>query len=242
MIYCLAHKKVSYGLPENVLQVGADYFERIDEAVAYDNENDNIGSWNPFYAEVTGIYWIWKNCKAKVKGQFQYRRRLKLSGVDIDNVLKSNDVITCNPLELGSTVEMQYASYHNFNDLLEVEGIVETMYPEYTESIDRYWRNGKRLYYSNGFIMKSKDYNVYCRWLFSILEEYRRRRGFETVEDVKGYVESNLYRYNPNARLEIPYQAQLAGFLSERLFTLYILHNFKAICSVGYKRMEDTRI
>ena len=49
-----------------------EYGPRIDS----DNTGDNISYKNFLYCELTGIYWLWKNVDADVKGLFHYRRVL----------------------------------------------------------------------------------------------------------------------------------------------------------------------
>ena len=39
-----------------------------------DNTGDNISSMNPYFCELTGIYWAWKNMHADYIGLCHYRR------------------------------------------------------------------------------------------------------------------------------------------------------------------------
>jgi hypothetical protein len=46
-----------------------------------DNTGDNISELNPIYAEMTAMYWVWKNAiKSDYVGFFHYRRYLDFSG------------------------------------------------------------------------------------------------------------------------------------------------------------------
>ena len=68
--YVIYHKEVPYGIWSNEiwtpLQVGVENHGKITEyGGCYDNEGDNISIWNPNFAELTGLYWIWSNLTGK---------------------------------------------------------------------------------------------------------------------------------------------------------------------------------
>lgn len=238
-IWCLAHKQIDYDIPSNTLQCGAAVNPKAGGMIG-DDTGDNISDKNLFYCENTGIYWIWKNRKADIKGHYQYRRRLIVDNVE--EILETNDVITCKPLILGCTVYQQYYYCHNVYDLCLCEMVIKDFYPDYVEDWSKYIMGGHTLYYSNGFIAKREIYDAYCEWLFSILDEVWKRKGFKDIDELSDYVDNHpeLYRFVPSRGAY--YQKTIGGFLSERLFTLYILHNFKHIYEVPYTLMEDTGI
>ena len=68
------HKK--YQMPKDKMylpiQVGAKGKE--DLGYQKDNEGENISSKNPYYSELTGLYWAWKNLDADYIGLSHYRR------------------------------------------------------------------------------------------------------------------------------------------------------------------------
>ena len=247
------------------LQVGATNGTNVCELK--DNVGDNISSGNYFYIENTGTYWIWKNVKdAKYKGQMQYRR--PLSGVNgemnFEEVFSKYDVITCEPFHhpshktptkeepmiiLADTVEQGYAFSNCLDDLLILEMVVKMYYPDYAEDYDKYIKNGPNLYYSNGFIMKAEDYDRYSEFLFNCLNGYLRLADIKSQKDlidhVKYNIETGKYQRYPDPskvpQQAIQWQCSIGGFLSERLWTLWLQHNFDddKILKLPYIKMEE---
>jgi hypothetical protein len=247
------------------LQVGAANGTEVCELK--DNTGDNISDKNYFFIENTGIYWIWKNVTdAKYKGQMQYRRPLEgVDGsMDFNEVFDKYDVITCKPFHHPSnkfptkenpmfipadTVEQGYAFSNCIDDLQIMEMFVKMVMPEYSESWDKYIKNGENLYYSNGFIMRSEDYDRYCEFLFKCLDGYLSMTGIDSPKRLFDRVVYNMEvgkypkHINPQERNDaaIRWQMSIGGFLSERLWTLWLLHNFnkERILELPYIKMEE---
>lgn len=250
----LYHKEVPYGIWDDELwtplQANTENNGIISEYGGYrDNEGDNISEWNPLFAEITCVYWLWKHLTGKkYAGVTQYRRRFDIHTFeDIEEIFKQGDVIAAAPLMFTETARRQYETCHSKQDLDLVETIVKELYPEYADAWNEYINNGNLLFYSNGFILKEEDYARYCEWLFSILFEFKRRMGWNTPEDLMNYIGSEISmgkRPNRNGygRPEnaLKYQSQLCGFLSERLWTLYLQRNFdhEKIILTNYLKME----
>lgn len=241
-IYIIAHKPVDYGIWDNALytpvQVG--YGERFLE-----NRDDecpgSISTLNNYYAETTGLYWAWKTHPrdAKYIGVCQYRRRLEFpEDQDFDELFGGVGVIAAEPLPFP--VYLQYCMCHSRKDVEEAGEIICELFPEYEESFGKYILNGRKLYYSNGFVMRAEDFDRYCEWLFQILGEIRRRRGWNTPERVEADITAEIAEGKRNPSKSVGYQSQVGGFLSERLLTLFILHNFKdnEIMHVPYHKYE----
>jgi hypothetical protein len=97
--------------------------------------------------------------------------------------------------------------------------------------------------------MKSDDYDRYCEFLFGCLEKYETFVDVSTFEKLKErviyHMEVGKYpkHMNPKHRTEgaIRWQMSIGGFLSERLWTLWLLHNFneEKIYKTPYIKMEE---
>lgn len=266
-IYTLCYSKKDFEfLDDKVitpLQVGAANGTNVCRLK--DNTMDNISGGNYFYIECTGTYWIWKNVHdCKYKGQMQYRR--PLSGVteemDFDDVFSKYDVITCEPFHHpdhkvptkeepmcipADTVEQGYAFSNCADDLYILELAIKTYMPEYSEDYDKYIKNGEDLYYSNGFIMKSEDYDRYSEFLFACLNSYLALANIHNQEQLYEHVKYNIevgkyprYGNQQVTNEAFKWQTEIGGFLSERIWTLWLLHNFKKerILERPYIKME----
>ena len=250
-IFIMAHKPVDYDIPDNVLytpvQVGSNpRFLKVRD----NDREDSISEFNPFYAEGTGIYYVWKHFHpTKYKGVCQYRRRLEFDeGTDFDEIFRDYDMVVATPIYLPGNVRGQFEKWHCKEDLDRVENIVKTFYPDYSEDWDRWINNGQFLFYSNGFIMRSEHYDQYAEWLFSVLGKFREGEQWDTAEQLYEEIERDIEsgkRPNDNGKGStegaVKYQAQKAGFLGERLLTLWILHNIplNRIMLKDYRKYEN---
>lgn len=268
-IYSLCYSKKNFRfLNDSVitpLQVGAANGTNVCELK--DNIGDNISAKNYFYIENTGTYWIWKNVKdAKYKGQMQYRRPLEgvNENMDFNEVFSKYKVVTCEPFNHPAnsqptkenpmfipamTVEQGYAFSNCIDDLKIIEMVINIYYPEYKDSYDKFIKNGENLYYSNGFIMSADDYDRYCEFLFGCLEKYQQFVDVSTPQRLRDRVVYNMEvgkypkHMRPDSRTDegIRWQMSIGGFLSERIWTLWLLHNFKdeEILKLHYNKMEE---
>ena len=56
------------------LHVGKSrHTQKLSEYVG-DDTGDNISDKNPFFCELTGLYWLWKNTDSEYVGMVHYRR------------------------------------------------------------------------------------------------------------------------------------------------------------------------
>lgn len=270
-LFMLCYDKKEYDFVDNAvmtpIQCGA--YNGKDICRLKDNTWQNISRFNFFFAELTGIYWIWRNITdAKYKGNTQYRRRLV--GVDetmdYDDVFSKYDIVCAKPYNYPEnknafipemTVADGYAYSHCKDDLDTLERVVKDLLPKsYGEVWDRCITNGEDLYYSNGFVMTAEKYDEYCQFLFSLLTEWMKYSGIHTYEDVIVHVARNIgagkyKRFEIEKRdpmkatwNEISWQCKIGGFLSERILTLWIEHNIpkERRYEVEYEKMEEMYI
>ena len=228
MIYIATHKK--FNVPNLngycALQVGAEGKEKY--GYLRDNIGNHISGKNANYCELTGLYWIWKNTDDSYKGLVHYRRyfgRNNLSNKISDicsyeyllNCLKSVDIV------------LPYVEYFKQNAKEEIllhccteeifdklRQIIETKYPDYIETYDRYFNENKASLF-NMLFCKREIFDAYCEWLFSIL--------FVLEKQV------DLAKLNT-------YQQRLYGFLSERLLNVWVIKNKLVVKHLPVIHME----
>ena len=183
------HKK--YRVPTDAMylpvQVGAAGKESI--GFQRDDEGENISELNPYFCELTGLYWAWKNLDAEFIGLAHYRRHFTLHPLSRD---KWKSVLTKKELDpyLGKTlvfvpkkriywIETLYSHYehtHYINQLDETRKIIEDKYPSFLDSFDRAVKH-RWGYMFNMMIMQRELFDEYCTWVFDILFELRNRLG-----------------------------------------------------------------
>lgn len=192
-IIIAAHKK--YQMPKDSmylpLHVGAEgkvdaQGKPLDFGYVKDNTGENISNLNPFFCELTGLYWAWKNVEADYIGLVHYRRHFAvrkeknvwkcvLEYSDIEQYLGKIKVFTPNKRKYYiETLYSHYAHTHYSNQLDETRLIIEEIYPEFVDSYDKVM-NQTYGYMFNMMIMEKELMNEYCTWLFDILFELGKR-------------------------------------------------------------------
>lgn len=213
-----------------------------------DNIGDNISNMNGFFNELTVFYWVWKNYPLKdYVGMCSYRRYFDfLDDIDyISQYLNDYDIIV--PIEtqlFGLNNIEQYDKCHNLNDLFLILKIIKELYPEYIDDINYFSLRGE-LYANNMFIMKTNDFIKYCEFLFSILNEFLIRKNFKNYSDITNYINENqsLYLNKVHEHINnVEYQSRLGGFLAERIFTIYVSHNFTKVLELPIFFSETKKI
>lgn len=219
-IYVVTHKTVS-GIPADRTLIGVGSGE-IDNVGLRDSGGESISEKNANFCELTALYWIWKNDRSDLIGLEHYRRFFckktsfvakPLSVSAVEKKLKRADILLPRKLIMRETVYEQYNNGHIISDLDQCRNIIGEKYPDYLPSFDKTMKR-KRAYMYNMFVMRRELLCEYAEWLFSILFEAEKRI------DLTG---------------RDPYQMRVFGFLSERLFQVWITHhNLKVKCAPVY--------
>lgn len=220
IIFVITHKIMSSYLIQNdlykILFVGSKNKESNNEI--RDDLGDNISEKNEFFCELTGLYWIWKNSNSDIVGLCHYRRYLSnnfllknskyfLNKNQINNVLniKKYDLILPKKNYFKNKVISDSSNAPSLKDMNYIREIICRKYPQYTQSFDAVM-DGNSLYLYNIFVMKKDNLDKYCEWLFDILFEA------ENIIPRDEYIHDS-------------YRKRLFGFISERLFNVWIMHN-----------------
>ena len=228
-IIVATHKQ--YEMPKDEiyfpLHVGAYGKEKI--FFTGDNTGDNISKLNPFYCELTGLYWAWKNLEYDYLGLVHYRRYFKgktkgnnkfekvITKQELEELLKQTDIIL--PKKRHYFIETLYSHYghtHYIKDLENTRKIIEQKYPSYISSFDTVM-NRKFAHMFNMFVMKKDLIDNYCEFIFDVLFELEKQ--------------TDILKYSK-------YQARVYGYISELLLDVWIEKNKLSYKEVPVINME----
>ncbi|MDR1722007.1 MAG: DUF4422 domain-containing protein [Methanobrevibacter sp.] len=232
--------------------------------ICCDNTNNNISEKNPDFCELTGLYWMWKNSKADILGLCHYRRYFTkstfgsyLDKEDIEQTLSNHDIILPKSFEtyFGSLYK-DFKYHHDIKYLNMTKNIIQDLYPNYANNFDKVM-NKKKGYYYNMFIMKKNLVDDYCDWLFTILFELENRlnnnQNGNTISNTNSNsdIDSNtsfngntISNINSNSDIDSNTKnndndSRIYGFISERLFNLWIYQNNLKIKETNVKIIEN---
>lgn len=209
------HKE--YRMPEDQcylpLHVGREGKE--DIGFCGDNTGENISEKNPYYCELTGLYWMWKNIDADYKGMVHYRRHFRgkqgqdkfeciMTEEEFMRILRKTDIIL--PKKRRYYIESLYSHYahtHYAEHLELTREILAKQCPAYLDAFDKALKRTSGHMF-NMFVMSKEKCDQYCNWLFPILFE------LEKEIDIKSYND---------------FQARLFGRISELLMDVWIANN-----------------
>lgn len=204
---------------------------KVDFGYWGDDTGDNISDLNCYYAELSGVYWVWKNYHdADYVGSCHYRRFLTseegyvFSEKQYEEILQQYDIMTTKQLELPNSYHYGFGAHHRIETLDETGKIIGEKYPEYYDTfIDLVHKN--KTYFGNIMVAKKSLFDEYAQWLFDIFFELQNRIDLTFEDD---------------------YHKRVFGFISE--FLLYVWVTVKGLkayeCRVAIigEKMETREI
>lgn len=224
---------------------GSDVFYPIAE----DDVGDNISEKNPYYCELTGLYYAYKNWKYDALGLVHYRRYFKspnasamerdvfkniLTGEEADDLLQAHDIIV--PKRRNYYIESLYTHYahtHEKEHLLFAARIIQEMKPAYYPYVSPAF-NSREGFMFNMFIMKKDLMDSYFDFMFPVLFELEDR-----------LTKAGLVYFMPeddthDAKKEADFKNRMYGRVSEILFNVWFLKEAPTFTELPMLETEKT--
>lgn len=162
------NRRREYLLP---LQTGAAAADHIF-APYHDAAGDNLSDRNRKYAEMSGVYWVWKNFPpAPYVGVCHYRRHFLLEEEDLLQIAAQDlDMVVQTPCLLipDNGLRFVVAGYITRKHLAFCRQAIQEICPEYLPAY-REAVGCRMIHACNMFVMKWAWFDRYCSWLFPIL-------------------------------------------------------------------------
>lgn len=207
-IYTMTHKK--FDVPKDPMYQPLHVGHAVSKDLGYpgDDTGENISALNCYYSELTGLYWVWKNCHdVDYVGTCHYRRYLineseqVFTKQEYEEMLEEYDLITTKRVKLNNSYHFGFSANHNQKALDMTGEVIRELYPDYYDTFVRLV-NGTETYFGNMFVTSKTLYDAYAKWLFSIFAVVAERIELETGEDA--------------------YHKRVFGFISEFLLLVWV--------------------
>ncbi len=229
-ILVATHKKYHMPMDDIYLPVRVgSALSKDDFGYQRDDEGENISEKNPYFSELTALYWGWKNLKADYIGLAHYRRHFSckkkkwkfasvLTSAEAQEICCKYDVVL--PKRRYYYIESLASHYKHTHDIEHLEltrEILRAKYPDYVEDFDKVMEHtGAHMF--NMCIMKRDLLDKYCTWLFDILFALEKEIDSETLST---------------------FDARLYGRVSELLLDVWLKHSHIQYKEIGFVQMGD---
>ncbi len=244
---------------------GGKACSQMDLGIPGDDRNDHISHLNPHYCELTTQYWVWKNCtELDYAGFMHYRRHFSCGNTNrqvssvtacvnyrrwdqeyeriigltdpgiLEEMVDGYDLVLPCPFpvqnwggqtvvdQLGTIPQLNRWAQFNRHNVEHALGVVETLEPDYAPALrEVFFERFGSYYFFNSYIMRWEFFDRYNRWLFPLLEAIHRSIDYSQL--------------NAN-------ESRLLGFLSERLFNVYLRHYQANVRKLAIKHVPLTLI
>ncbi len=167
-----------------------------------DDTGENISALNPYYNELTGLYWVWKNTDHEFSGICHYRRRFESDIVLPPLLHDETDIILPLPFVVGHNLRTYYQHWGEAAYYDAMLQIIKEKYPAYHDTA--LWCASHPMFIPNNICIARRDIlEEYCSFLF----------------DVVFSVEDRMTAYKGNK--------QKRCWLSEHVSTIYFIYHMK---------------
>ncbi|MGM9904989.1 DUF4422 domain-containing protein [Lactobacillus sp.] len=210
-MYMVTHKPVDF-IPEGRTPIFVGNGDNIHDYLR-DNTGDNISEKNPYYCELTAMYWIWKNDSSSKYISIEHYRRFFMDPnalvpkvcpkEKIEGYLEKGKIVLPSITKWHMSVGDIYRERHVGKDLDNVANIIAKEQPEYVADFNQVM-NGRDQHGLNMMVLPKAIFDEYCEWLFNILFKLEK--------------ETDLSDRSK-------YQQRMYGFMSERLEDVWLKHN-----------------
>lgn len=145
-----------------------------------EHEGDNIDFLNPWYCELTGLYYLWKHVDDDIVGLEHYRNYFwkndkPINEEEIKQELKKGDIICSGyayPFfsQKNKIDELNKCTHNATNDFYKVLSLKDPKLCDYFKK----FMVEKRLWCCNTFIGPKKILNEWCSFIFPLLVEFEK--------------------------------------------------------------------
>lgn len=158
--------------------------------VNQEHEGDNIDNLNPWYCELTAMYYLWKHENEDIVGLEHYRRNFigqfgLLTELEINNILSQYDIIMYRFNGANALSHMTGAGKGP-----ELAVALACLYQKYgKEMADFFYKNfiSNYVYLGNMFICRKEIANKFFEFIFDLLKDFDKINKF-SIPRIDGYI------------------------------------------------------
>ena len=193
MIYVVGDSKKKFRPLDNI---------RTKFIVDAPHDGENIDNVNPYFCELTGLYYMWRHDTGDIVGLEHYRRYLSVDGKrpineeEIRARLKDHDILCYHVNYKTRPIKSYFTDRHFYDWMQKYIVFLEVIYGKaYAEHCLKYM-NSNRHVLGNIFIAKRELLDEYGKYLFTSLLGFMKAeqwRGVEIRHRVMGYLSEFLF-------------------------------------------------
>lgn len=196
LVACHKPAKVYHDDVYTPIQVGKALHPDLDLGFTTDDTGENISTENPYYCELTALYWGWKNLSCQYIGLQHYRRYLDtvFNEDNIDGFFHDCDIVMGKPVYLDVSIFGFWVGNLVPEDVYVALKLLEALYPEDYQTAKDYFANNI-FYPCNIFVCRKDLLDEFATWEFKYLEILKnklRLSGYSREKRILGFISEGL--------------------------------------------------